>query len=234
MLLEEIIKATNGKLLSGNPSDKIEGYSKDSRTCSKGMLYIPIKGENFDGHDFIEDAFKNGASTIITAKEVHYPEKNVVLVEDTLKALGDMARYYRNKSNAKVVGITGSVGKTSTKDMIYSVISTKFKTLKTEKNYNNHIGLPLTILNWHDEEVMVLEMGMNHLNEIDYLTNIAKPDIAVITNVGTAHIGELGSIENILKAKLEITHGLKQNGFLILNKDSDPLKNVREEGFKIK
>ena len=120
-----------------------------------------------------------------------------------MKALGDLARYVRVHSNAKVVGITGSAGKTSTKDMIASVISQQYTTLKTQGNYNNNIGLPLTILRYNGEEVMVIEMGMNHLEEIDYLTKIALPDIAAITNIGTAHIGELGSRENILQAKME-------------------------------
>ena len=234
MLLEEILNATNGKLLSGNLEDMIVGFTNDSRKCGKNYLYFAIKGERFDGHDFIDSALENGASTIITEKIVEHEGKNIILVNDSIKALGELASYYRDKSGAKVVAITGSVGKTSTKDLIYSVISQKFKTLKTPNNYNNHIGLPLTILSWRGEDVMVLEMGMNHLNEIDYLTKIAKPNIAVITNVGTAHIGLLGSKENILKAKMEITHGLQENGTLILNKDSEPLKGLENKEYTIK
>lgn len=234
MLVREILEATKGTLLSGREDDIIEGFTQDSRQAKEGMMYIPLKGENHDGHDFIASAFDNGASAIITEKEVNYPDKNVILVKDTLKALGDMARYVRIHSHAIVVGITGSVGKTSTKDMIYSVVSEHFKCLKTLGNYNNHIGLPLTILRYKDEEAMVIEMGMNHLGEIDYLTNIALPDVAAITNVGTAHIGEVGSRENILKAKMEITHGLKKDGVLVINHDNDMLSTVKEDGFTLK
>src|SRR5699024_516196 len=139
----------------------------------------------------------------------------------------------RKHRAVKVVGITGSVGKTSTKDMIYAVVSMQYKTLKTLGNYNNHIGLPLTVLRHQDEEVMVLEMGMNHLGEIRHLTHIARPDIAVITNVVTAHIGELGSRENILKAKMEIVEGLTQQGRLIINDDNDMLHTVQSQDYLI-
>lgn len=156
------------------------------------------------------------------------------MVQDTLKALQSIAKYKRSLYNIPVIAITGSVGKTSTKDIIASVVSTKYKTLKTEGNFNNHIGVPLTILRLKDEEAMVVEMGMSNLGEISLLTNIAKPTTAVITNVGTAHIGNLGSRENILKAKLEILEGLAENGTLIINNDNDMLhmwnekiKNIR-------
>ena len=228
MLIKEIVLATNGQLLSGNLEDDITGFTQDTRKINQGDMYIPIIGENMDGHIFIEQAFEKGASSIITSQKVDYPDKNVIYVEDTLKALADMARYLREHRNVKVVGITGSVGKTSTKDMIYSVVSTKYKTLKTLGNYNNEIGLPLTILRHSDEDVMVLEMGMNHLGELSHLTSIAKPDIAAITNVGTAHIGELGSRENILKAKMEIVEGLRDEGVLVINDDNDMLHTVKD------
>lgn len=233
MLIKEIVEATGGQLLSGNLEDDIKGFTQDTRKIQTGDMYIPLIGERNDGHDYIEQAFANGALAIVTSKNVNYPDKNVILVEDTLKALGDMAKYLRMHRNVKVVGITGSVGKTSTKDMIYSVVSTKYKTLKTLGNYNNHIGLPLTILRYQDEEVMILEMGMNHLGEIDYLTQIAKPDIAAITNVGTAHIGELGSRENILKAKMEIINGFNDHGVLVINDDNDMLHTVESDSFDL-
>ncbi len=232
MLVKEILEATNGKLLSGNINDDIKGFTQDSRQVKEGDMYIPLMGENADGHNYIRHAFINGASATLTMHEINYPSKNVILVDDTLKALGDMARYLRSHRNVKVVGITGSVGKTSTKDMIYSVVKEKYKTLKTLGNYNNHIGLPLTILRYQDEEVMILEMGMNHLGEIHYLTEIAKPDIAAITNVGTAHIGEVGSRENILKAKMEIVDGLN-DGILVINDDNDMLHTVEEKDYKL-
>lgn len=234
MLVKEIVKATNGTLLSGNEEHNIIGFTQDSRKVIKGGMYIPLKGERFDGHDFIAAAFENGAQAIITEKQVSYEGKDIILVDDTLKALGDMARFVRVQSGALVVGITGSVGKTSTKDMIYSVVSQRYKALKTLGNYNNNIGLPLTILHYDGEEAMVIEMGMNHLGEIDYLTKIALPDVACITNVGTAHIGQLGSRDNILKAKMEITHGLKANGPLIVNHDNDKLATVQPDGFTLK
>ena len=226
MKVYEILEATKGILVSGNKEDEICFFSQDSRQMKNGGMYIPLKGERFDGHDFIESAFQTGATAIITAKDVSYPDKIVIKVEDTYQALKDMAIYLRSHRPVKVVGVTGSVGKTSTRDMVYSVVKQKYKTLKTEGNYNNEIGLPLTILRYQDEEVMVLEMGMNHLNEMSRLSMIAHPDVSCITNVGTAHIGELGSRENILKAKLEITDGMKDQSTLIINNDNDMLQTV--------
>ena len=233
MLIKEIVEATHGQLLSGNLDYDVKGFSQDTRQIQKGDMYIPLKGENSDGHQYIEQAFINGASSIITSQKVDYPTKNVILVQDTMQALTDMASYIREHRDVKVVGITGSVGKTSTKDMIYSVVSTKYKTLKTLGNYNNHIGLPLTMLRYQDEDVMILEMGMNHLGEISHLTHIAKPHIAAITNVGTAHIGELGSRENILKAKMEIVEGFQEYGTLVINDDNDLLHTVDSSSYAI-
>lgn len=234
MLIREIVEATQGTLLSGNLEDNISFFTQDSRNVQEGCMYIPLIGERLDGHQFIEQAFLNGASAIISDRVVDYKDKNVILVDDTLIALGKMANYIRNHRNVKVVGITGSVGKTSTKDMIYSVVSTKYKTLKTLGNYNNQVGLPLTILRHSDEEALVLEMGMNHLEEIRYLTKIATPDVAAITNVGTAHIGELGSRENILKAKMEVAEGLDHDGVLVVNDDNDMLHSVEADGYILK
>ncbi len=234
MLIKEIVEATNGKLLSGNLEDNVEVFTHDSRMVSEGCMYIPLIGERIDGHVFIEQAFLNGAGSIISDREVDFPDKNVILVDDTLIALGKMANYIRTHRNVKVVGITGSVGKTSTKDMIYSVVSMKYNTLKTLGNFNSDVGLPLTILRHKDEEALVLEMGMNHLEEIRYLTMIASPDVAAITNVGTAHIGELGSRENILKAKMEIADGLGEDGYLIVNDDNDMLHSVEADGYILK
>lgn len=226
MKVYEIVEATQGILVSGNKDDEINFFSQDSRQMKNGGMYIPLKGERFDGHNFIESAFQTGAQAIISEKDVKYEDKIVIKVKDTYQALKDMASYLRNHRPVKVVGVTGSVGKTSTRDMVYSVVKQKYKTLKTEGNYNNEIGLPLTILRYHDEEILVLEMGMNHLQEMSRLSMIARPDIACITNVGTAHIGELGSRENILKAKLEITDGMKEGSTLIINQDNDMLQTV--------
>ena len=226
MKVYEIVEATRGILVSGNKDDEINFFSQDSRQMTNGGMYIPLKGERFDGHNFIESAFQTGAQAIISEKDVNYEDKIVIKVKDTHQALKDMASYLRNHRPVKVVGVTGSVGKTSTRDMVYSVVKQKYKSLKTEGNYNNEIGLPLTILRYHDEEVLVLEMGMNHLQEMSRLSMIARPDIACITNVGTAHIGELGSRENILKAKLEIINGMKEGSTLIINQDNDMLQTV--------
>jgi len=231
MQVKEIVKAVHGELLQGSEKTMITSFSNDTRTLEKGALYIPIIGEVFDGHTFINNAYENGAiATFSSNRKDNYPQDLIVIyVEDTLKALQDLAHYKRINQQVKVVGITGSVGKTSTKDMIASVVSTKYKTLKTIGNYNNDIGLPLTILRLQEEEVMVLEMGMNALNEITLLSQIARPDIAVITNIGSSHIGNLGSRENILKAKLEIIDGINQDGQLIVNGDNDLLRKYYQE-----
>lgn len=233
MLIREILQATNGQLLNGDLEADIRGFSQDTRKIQAGDMYIPLVGEKADGHDYIAQAFANGASAVITQRPIEDHEHHVILVEDTLQALTDMAAYLREHRQVLVVGITGSVGKTSTKDMIYSVVSMKYKTLKTLGNYNNHIGLPLTILRHTDEEVMILEMGMNHLGEIHHLTSIAKPNVAAITNVGTAHIGELGSRDNILKAKMEIVDGLKDNGILVINDDNDMLHTIKADQYQL-
>ena len=201
-------------------------FSKDTRTINPGDVYIGIKGENFDGNTLYEEAFNKGAvCSIIERKSFDNKiiDKPIILVDNSIDTLKKIGEYYRNSSNATFIAVTGSVGKTSTRDMIYSVVSTKYKSLKTEGNYNNNIGLPLTLTRLTDEKCAVIEMGMNNLGEIDYLSRITKPHIAVITNVTTAHIGNLGSRENILKAKLEILNGLNDNGKLIINNDNDLL-----------
>ena len=231
--IKDILKCTNGKLIIGDTEKECKNYSKDTRTIKKGDTYIGIKGEKFDGSSFWKDALNNGAETVIInnikldeIEEYKKQNKNIIQVEDTIKAIGEMASYkmkiQKEKYNLKVVGVTGSVGKTSTKDIIANVLSKKYKVLKTEGNNNNHIGLPLTILRLQDEEIAVIEMGMNHFGEISYLTKIAKPDIAVITNIGTSHIGNLGSRENILKAKLEILEGMDKKK-IVINNDNDLL-----------
>ena len=227
--VKDIVNICHGELLFGDENTYIENYSKDTRTLNAGDCYIGIKGDNFDGNMLFEDAFNKGAGTCILENESvnNYEFVNmgrpIILVDNAKEALKDIASYIRNNSKALFIGVTGSVGKTSTRDMIYSVVSKKYKSLKTEGNYNNDIGLPLTIMRLDKEEAAVIEMGMNNLGEIDYLTRITKPHIAVITNVGTAHIGNLGSRENILKAKLEIVNGLDKDGILVINNDNDLL-----------
>ncbi len=227
--VKDIVNICHGELLFGDENTYIENYSKDTRALNAGDCYIGIKGDNFDGNMLFEDAFNKGAGACILENESvnNYEFVNmgrpIILVDNAKEALKDIASYIRDNSKALFIGVTGSVGKTSTRDMIYSVVSKKYKSLKTEGNYNNDIGLPLTIMRLDKEEAAVIEMGMNNLGEIDYLTRITKPHIAVITNVGTAHIGNLGSRKNILKAKLEIVNGLDKDGILVINNDNDLL-----------
>ena len=204
----DIKKITKGKLLCGNEYDICENFCIDSREIKSGDVFVGIKGERVNGNELYEEVLKKGAKCLIL-ENVEIPEdiikkytdSAIIIVEDTIKALQQIAEYKRNLYKIPVIAITGSVGKTSTKDIVAEVVSKKYKVLKTQGNLNNHIGLPLTILSLKDEEAMVVELGMSHLGEISTLTKIAKPTIAIITNVGTAHIGNLGSRENILKAK---------------------------------
>lgn len=229
LYVRDILKICSGKLISGSENVRLGRFCTDTRTLEKGDVYVGLMGEKVNGSDFCVDAINKGASVCIVNKEVYSDGKcSVVVVDDTLKCIQRLAKYKRSLMDIPVVAITGSVGKTSTKDMIASVISGKYSTYKTEGNYNNHIGVPITILNYHDEEVMVVEMGMNHLREIASLTDIAKPTIAVITNVGTAHIGNLGSRENILKAKLEILESMSVDD-VVINVDNDMLLSVEKE-----
>lgn len=235
MKSEEIYNNVNYLTIYNKIDIDINKITIDSRKVQENDCYIGIKGENNDGNKFYTDAFNNGASIVILDNVIVDKaledylinnNKSIILVENTTNALGELAKYKRSLFYSPVVSITGSAGKTSTKDMIYSVLKEKYKAHKTIGNQNNQIGLPLSILSLDfDNEVLVLEMGMNHLGEIAYLTSIAKPDVAVITNVGTAHIGNLGSRENILKAKLEILEGLNPNGVVIINNDNDLLHN---------
>lgn len=237
MKIKEIIKVTKGKLIIGNEETEIKEFCKDTRIIKPGDTYIGIKGENFDGNTLWKQAFENGAETVIiegidfeNEKLEQYKDKNIIKVDDTIQAISDIATYKRELygKNFPVVGVTGSVGKTSTKDIIASVVSQEYKTLKTQGNNNNNIGLPFTMFKLKDEEAAVIEMGMNHFGEISYLTKIAKPTISVITNIGTSHIGNLGSRENILKAKLEILDGMDKK-VLVINNDNDLLHKYYTE-----
>ena len=230
--LSEVLSAVGGRLLGSfdNGNIRISAVDTDSRNMSTGSLFVPLVGERFDGHDYIVRALKSGAYGTLTSRELesYDPDKFYVLVEDTMLALGKLAHYYRHKFDVKVVAVTGSVGKTTTKDMIASVLSEKFNVLKTEGNFNNNIGVPKTLfrLNRH-HEMAVVEMGMNHMGEINYLTRMANPDVAVISNIGDAHIENLGSRENTLRAKSEIFNGMDGRGVAVLNGD-DPLLRTLE------
>ena len=232
ILVKDIVRICKGKLICGNEEEICENFSKDTRQINEGDIYLGIKGERFNGSIFYKEAFSNGAKGCIlqdvelSQDEINtYKNKFIIIVENVVNALQELAAYKRSLYNIPVIGITGSVGKTSTKDIIASVMSTKYKVLKTEGNYNNEIGLPLTILKLKDHTALVLEMGMSAFGEINLLTEIAKPTTAVITIIGSSHIGELGSRENILKAKLEILEGLNNNGSLIMNNDNNLLNS---------
>lgn len=228
--LKEIILATGGTVIPSDASSGkeilAEGVSTDSRQVRNGNLFIALIGEKFNGHDFLRIARDAGASLFLISDKAALPEGAVgVLVPDTLLALHSLARYYRNRMNCKVLAITGSVGKTSTREMITIALSSSMITHSTAQNFNNEIGLPMTILSAPENtELLVVEMGMRMKGEIQLLTHIAQPDIAVVTNIGVSHIERLGSKENILSAKMEICEGLQENGLLVINGDDDLLK----------
>ena len=207
---------------------QIDTICIDTRKITPGCLFVAIRGENFDGHDFIEQAYERGAAGVITSRAVA-GHSGVILVSDTRKALLDLARYYRGLFSVFTVGVTGSVGKTSTKEMIYAILSEDGETLKTEGNLNNEIGMPLTVFNLsHTHKSAVFEMGMSNFGEISALTHVCCPNVGVITNIGVSHMETLGSQENILKAKMEITDSMAPDAPLILNMDDPLLKNVNQ------
>ncbi|MGJ8676475.1 MAG: UDP-N-acetylmuramoyl-tripeptide--D-alanyl-D-alanine ligase [Akkermansiaceae bacterium] len=221
--IQEIVTSTGGELVGHDHGQLVRAVSTDTRSIPKSCLFIALSGENFDGHDFLEAAVLGGAACLLLHQ---LPEAKVdvpvILVKDTLIALQRLAKWYRDQLDIKVIGITGSNGKTSTKDFTASVIAQKFRVNATKGNFNNHIGLPLSVLNTEEtDEVCILEMGMNHAGEIAPLCQIASPDIGVITNVGTAHIEFLGSRENIAAEKSELGRSLSSNGTLIVPASCD-------------
>ena len=214
---DEIVKACGAVVLKSGESGVEYAFSTDTRTIKKGDIYLPLKGENFDGENFIQDALNKGASGYFTTQERVFDGAQVVFkVDDTLSIYLMLANFYKNKINPKVVGITGSSGKTTTKEMVYSVLSQKFKTVKTFSNHNNEIGFCQTVFEAQPEtEILIIEMGMRGLGEIELISKYAQPDYAIITNAGSAHVGRLGSLENIAKAKCEIARFLNPKGAFI-------------------
>lgn len=230
--ITEMIQVEND--LSVFHDKEINGVSIDSRKVLPGHLFVPFKGENFDGHQFVEEAIKKGAAAALWQKEIPNPPLHlpIIIVENTLLALQELARSYRHMLGVRIVGVTGSNGKTTTKDMTANLLSVQYKVQKTEGNFNNEIGLPLTILDLdEDTEIAVLEMGMSSRGEIDFLTRLAEPEAAIITNIGESHLLDLGSREGIAEAKLEIIHGLQENGLITYYGD-EPLLDRKLSDYK--
>lgn len=224
--LKTIAKAIGAEYIGEDIT--IGGISTDTRTIKNGDLFVCIKGDNFDGHNFAMQAVRSGAAVVVSSKNISGLGVPVLMVRDTIGALINIAALHRSFYNIKMVGVTGSVGKTSTKEMIYAALSSHYETLKTEGNLNNEIGLSHTLLRLDEShEAGVIEMGMVDKGEIDVLTRAVKPDVAVVTNIGVSHIENLKTRENILKAKLEIENGLSENGIMVLNGDNDLLSTTR-------
>ncbi|MDT3426502.1 UDP-N-acetylmuramoyl-tripeptide--D-alanyl-D-alanine ligase [Paenibacillus forsythiae] len=233
--LQSIAAMCGGELSQGSASGtEIAGVVTDSRKITPGCLFVPLVGDSFDGHDYSILALEAGAAaTLWTRAKGAPPQGNAVLVDDTLAALQRLASAYLQETAPRVVAVTGSNGKTTTKDIITALLETRFKVHKTQGNFNNHIGLPLTVLSMSpDTDIAVLEMGMSSRGEISLLSSLAQPDTAVITNVGESHLLQLGSRKEIARAKLEIAEGLKPGGLLILNGDEPLLAEAMgEPGF---
>ncbi len=232
--IQEIAKAISGKLVnySEDKETNVTDFQQNSKFCTDGSLFFAIIGENIDGHKYIDYAIKNGAKVIIINNDnkdiaKNYSDIIFVLVNNTYEAFHMLAKHVRQRINPLVIAVTGSVGKTSTKDIISAVVKEKYNTYSTVGNYNNLFGLPLTILNMDkNTEVLILEMGMNSFGEIKELCSIAKPNIACITNIGESHIEHLGSKEGIFKAKMEITTYFDKSNTLIVNGDDDYLSTL--------
>ncbi len=233
LTIKELVLASDGNLLIGNENECIYDVVIDSRKASKENVFVAIIGENLDGHKFIKSAYENGCKTFIknesSSINLDSSDINLIEVKDTELALGMIAKYYKEKFNIPYIGVTGSVGKTTTRDMIYAAVSSKFDTLKNQGNLNNHFGVPLTLFNLNENyECAVIEMGMSGFNEIKYLADIVNPGIGVISNIGLSHIENLGSQEGILKAKMEITTNFGPSNILIVNGDDKLLSTLKD------
>ena len=235
MLISEIVKIVDGTISKEYKDEKIKDIKIDSRNIKKGDLFISLKGKNKNGNDYIDEVIKRKAKCIITDEDINNDKITIIKVSNTYDSLISLSEYYRENNSLNVIGITGSIGKTTTKELIYEILNKKYKVLKSEKNYNNHIGVPLTLFNLDETyDFLVMELGMNHEKEISKLSKLLRPDIGIITNISSSHIGNLGSIRKILKAKLEILDGM-QNKRLIVNgknKYLDKLKykNINKVG----
>lgn len=233
--LEDLFNLPTSEIVNPDNYKAVSKISIDSRKISKRSLFVAIKGERFDGHNFVRDVIKNGASAVVIERKKYSKFRDidvpVILVDKTIEALGGLAKVWRSKLNAKVVSITGSTGKTTTKDMIGTLLSEKYKMKKTSGNNNNHIGVPLTIFEANkNDEILVLEHGTNHFGEIDYTASIAQPDYALITNIGSSHLVFLKNKQGVLQEKkslFDVT--AKKGGALLINEDDKLLKDVYPE-----
>ena len=244
--VEEVVQATQGQLLcQGEDSGVITNIVIDSRLVCPGAMFVAIVGESMDGHIFLESAHQEGCKFFLVSNESYitdrFKDSTVIKVDNTEIGLGLLGKYYRDKFDIPFVGITGSVGKTTTRDMVYSVLASKFNTIKNEKNYNNQFGVPLTLFRLEpSHQCAVIEMGMCDFGEIEYLANIVRPKIGIITNIGMSHIEHLGSQEGIFTAKMEITSGFDQTSSLIINGDDrflraelERYRNSNKDSYKV-
>lgn len=230
--INDIKTYTKGNIIKNNNQNPITKVSIDSREINEETLFVPIIGAKFDGHTFMESAYEKGCRNFIEDKNHDFQKEdiNIVKVDDTTKAFGQIAKGYKEKFNIPIIAVTGSVGKTSTKDIITSVLKTKYNVTKTQGNHNNEIGLPKTLLTITKKtELAVIEMGMDKKGEIDYLTNLVNPNIGIITNIGMSHIMNFENQEGIFNAKMEIINGFKDNGLLIVNGDDKYLKTLKKQ-----
>ena len=232
---DQLAKIINGRLITGESESCFNGVGIDSRTIEPGQAFFAIAGENFDGHSYAASAIQKGAACIVVEREVDVPPQALLIqVDNCVEALAQFAFWYRQQLTAKVIAITGSVGKTTTRQMLHQVLSGSFKCLQARGSFNNHIGLPLTILTAEPEdEILLVELGSNNLGEIEQLTAIANPDIAVITAVASSHLAGFGSMDNIIKEKASIACGLRQRGTLYVNGDQSDLLDYVKKHFGV-
>ena len=227
--VRDLVRASGGRLLAGDPDTVIENISIDSRVMRGRDLFVPLIGERSDAHDYLGQAIENGAAAVFCQRQTEpLPGVCWIQVENTLKALQAVGRDYRRRLGIPVVGVTGSVGKTTTREMTATALGARFRVFKTSKNYNSDIGLPVTMTEMSaSDQVAVLEMGMSNFGEMEQLSYMAEPETAVITNIGVAHIEQLKTQENIMAEKLKIASYMKEGGTLILNGDDPLLKTVK-------
>lgn len=238
--LSEILNCTNGKLILKGSKNQFSKISIDTRSIENQEIFLAIEGKNFDGNKYLLEAIKKGIKLCIISK-LHFniedltkEDVTIILVENTMDALEKLAITVRKKTRAKIIAVTGSVGKTTTKDIIYDFLSSKYKVYKNFGNYNNHLGMPISLINIEEQtQIGVFELGMSNLGEIDYLVKILNPHIGVITNIGVSHIEYLKTRENIFKAKMEITNYFNKQSILILNNEDEFLSSVKDKDYSI-